>query len=454
MPQLISRRFFGKLSAQAFLGTAAYLTTYEVQRPTEDPIQVLIDLGDKIAEPNDVARSFVTAKPAFIQASYAVFYPHFLAKYGFEAIDLLKDSLDRLEKFHTKDRHRRDALPAAAAAHLLKIVNIGVENSHKEWEYLSSTILDSLKTGGREVREIVIQNLITSVEPDCDSKKFLCVDCRIVNEIENILIDASKDDALMIPALLCAEFLLNARSVLAAKGATLDELLPFNKALNTARELREPHLWFVPSLIQLHENIFNATPNGMTSLPLPPQSSEALMGWHVLDLKMREYLTLLAISRARTMYTNFLTASGKRAETPAMSADEAKRALHKIVPLFRTYGFMDLLKGSPVLDSIPADEQEFANFLRTDFERLIEFPEDFGIHIDDMAMGKEYAELGNLVPFSRFDDRQLVLQAMKVVESLEKSAEEQALAAGVMTILTVDVLNELGDRINPHLLED
>ena len=186
--------FFGGAGSAAF----------EAERGGHDPTSTFVRLGLDYSSPYKVASTFVRADSAFLMASYAVFFPEFLRRYGFDAVDAIRVAADEEKKLHPRDHHRLDALPSIAAAHLMPWAKSEATRNH-----LSLSVLSGLKDSRREVREIVLQNLVTSVAPNFDSVRFFSVEPRILLQIREIFAEACDNEKLLKPALLCAEFLLN-----------------------------------------------------------------------------------------------------------------------------------------------------------------------------------------------------------------------------------------------------
>jgi hypothetical protein len=213
----------------------------------------------------------------------------------------------------------------------------------------------------REVREIILQNLVASTAANYDSISCHSVSRIVIDHIHKTIPEAADSEDLVSPALCGTEFLLNARALLKARGAPPQKMKPYDQVLQSARQLKASHLKFIPKLIQLHENSFHAATNDVFSLP--PHSSEALMGWKLYAPRNHEYITLLAQSRVRLAYTVFKRASGQTPATPAMSQEEANIALPKIMSFIRAFQLPELIKESESLD-----EAGFAKFMRGEFK--------------------------------------------------------------------------------------
>jgi hypothetical protein len=402
---LMTRRQFGKAILRLLFYSGVGLTAFEAEQGGYDPVLTFIRLGLHISSPEDVASTFVRSDSAFLMASYAVFFPELLRRNGFGSIQALQLAASEQKKIYTKDHHRLDALPAVAAAHLMPSTK-DATTRHQ----LSQSILRGLDDSRREVREIILQNLATSVAPNFDSVRYFSIEPAVISRIRGIIEEASDVEKLMPAALQCTEFLLNARALLLARNASMKELRPYNEAIEFARHINASHVWYVPKLVQLHEATFKASISDTTSLP--PQSSEALMGWRNFP-QAREYFSLLAIARARLIYTELLTACGKLKSDSVMSSDEAKRALPKIASFFTTFELDRLYRESSVSDLVSVRERKFAAFLKSEFEELIVRPDRFGIPVDEASISAEMVKLRDYVPFAQFGDRGLLCRALR-----------------------------------------
>lgn len=427
---LITRRQFGKSVLRLLFFGGAGLTAFKAEKGGYDPVSTFISLGLDFGSPHSVAAKFVRSDTAFLMASYAVFFPEFLRLHGFDSVKALQIAAPEQKKSYSKDHHRLDALPSVAAAHLMPCAK-----KEATRHQLSRSILTGLKDSRREVREIVLQNLVTSVAPNFDSARYFSLEPTVIKQLMMILEEACSNQKLITPALLCIEFLLNARSLLKSRKARIREIRPYTEAIKLAQELKVPHMCYVPQLIRLHEATFKASPNNINSLP--PQSSEALMGWRNL-YRNREYLTLLAMSRARLVYTNYLTVSGKLPADAAMSIEEAKRALPKTISFFNAFELRNLFKGSSIPNAISKHEPEFGKFLRQDFRELLKYPSKFGVSLDGFNIDEKMVKLGNYVPFAQFEDRSLLCRSLHERNERKRRAIINGLLVGFGAAISID----------------
>jgi hypothetical protein len=433
MNLLMDRRHFakcaGRFLACALLGGGYGIGKYSSEVDSDDPILNFIDLGLKFGSPDEVAAAFARADSAFLMASYAVFFPELLRRYGSDSVKELQDAARRQKKLNTPNHHRLDALPSVAAAHQMRKTT--AQETRQE---LSKTILQGLTDPRREVREIVLQNLTTSVAPDYDSIRFFSTSPEVLAQLRRIVAEASENERLLSTALQCAEFLLNARALLLSRNASSEELSPYNETIEFARSNKAPHMWYVPLLIQQHEATFKATEDNIASLP--PQSSEALMGWRNLD-GARNYLSILALARARLVHTLWRTSSGRLAHDTSMSVEEANIALPKLLSFFTAFEFDWLLRGSSVADLVSAREPKFSKFLQSDFKQLIRRPELLGISVADNQIEPKMLRLRNLVPFAQYGEMSLFSRALQEKDANFRRAQKDAVFEGTKGAFTV-----------------
>jgi hypothetical protein len=436
-PKWYSRRTIGMMAAGAAVYggvpfTSGYLG-YAADRDGYDPRSTFIRLNRDFQSADEIAKEFVRADSAFLMASYAVFFPEFLSLHGTNSVALL-DVAATKQKDYGRDHHRLDALPSVAAAHLLQ------KTIDKEWRNtLSQKVLQGLQDRRSEVRLIVLQNLMTSVAPNYDSLRYFSVDPRIIVQIRKILQEARDNERHAFAATLCTEFLLNARASLKYRGATDKELKPYETAIEFAASVKAPHMQHLSTLINLHGKTFRASQNVQS---LPPHSSEALIGWRQLT-QQRDYLSVLAVSRARLFYTIFRSAFGRLAEDPALTTEDARRALPKVVSFFRAFEIDALLKGGPY----PAfdNDPKFVKFMNFELPELLRVPEQFGVSLDEVRAGvsPELIALRDHVPFAKFTREALFSLATQDRNNAEK-AVKSGIQKGFSTLGITGVLSVIG----------
>jgi hypothetical protein len=404
----LSRRQFIKLSSGTIASAWTYFVFREQEKLPVKPEKAFVSLSHDFSSATEVTHSFVRANTPFLMASYAVFYPDLLLTRGRNAIQELKKAKEEEKSTYDKNHHRLDALPAVAAAHLLPVTVI--ENQK---DILCDEIANALNDRRREVREIVMQNLITATSPNDDTLRHFSVNDEVLRCIESILLEAEENEKLLTPATLCAEFLLNARVLQQANNSSKKDIERYDRLIDMLRMSRADHYWFVSKLVQLHEATFTS-PEKHARLLLP-QSSEALMGWKKFGYA-RDYLAHLSLLRARLMYTNLYTSSGMLPSDEVMNKDQASHALPKTISFFKNFMLRDLIDIDECLDNMPQSEKLFKKFMSSGkFDDLIMNPESHNISMKDVQSDRDEVELAKCVPFAQYREYGL----------LQKMADDQ-----------------------------
>src|SRR5262249_52277555 len=139
------------IAGAAALGTSNWLKQPDQTNPSSIFINQLYNTPD---DPDVIAREFANFRTATLMASYSVFFPRFLESRGIDGVKELTNAKDAEKLKTVKNHHRLDVLPAVAAAHLLP------RTTSKYKPMLCWTISQALRDSRREVREIMLQNLI------------------------------------------------------------------------------------------------------------------------------------------------------------------------------------------------------------------------------------------------------------------------------------------------------
>jgi hypothetical protein len=426
--ELLHRREFGKRIAGIVATAGTFLLFRGSNNDFSDPRSVFIDLQDKYKTPQEAAAAFVRAKTPFLMASYAVFFPEVRRRQGRAMVEEIRKAAEKEKLKYSKDHHRLDALPALTAAHFLRVTKDD-SNRHKLCSEISSALTDPR----REVQEIVLQNLITAVSPNIDSVRFLTFDSQVLNSINALLLTAEQNPKLFTPIALAAEFLLNSQALLQARHAPPSSLAPYKKLLNKICASRAPHFWLVGRTIEIHQKTFVANPHNIKSLP--PQSSEALMGWKFLYDTSGAYLNQLALTRARLLYIIWETTSGKLPSDDVMNAIQAQRALPKVIDFFRSFQLLPLITPE-IVEAMPMEEQGFRKFMRSDFHQLIAHPEQKGIDLSDIESPDEEILLASKVPFSKYDDYALLDSLSRMRDSQDRRSLFKNASAMLASVLS------------------
>jgi len=398
----LSRREFGKAIVAIIAGVSSLVIFKGGEKRSFDPSGLFVSLRKDYTNPQDVAAAFVKAKSPLLMASYAVFFPDFLRRYGRSAVDKIRKASNLEKQKYSKDHHRLDALPAVTACHFLPFTK-----EDKARHTLTQEIAAALADPRREVREIVIQNLITATAPDIDVFRFFSVDSTVLSALKEIILQAEENPKLLMPVSLCAEFLLNAEALL--KKRTGEYISPYSNLLDRIRNSKSAHFWYVARLIDVHRKTFTVDAYDHSSLP--PQSSEALMGWKNL-YQSREYLEQLALIRAHLIYVNLQTASGAIGADEVMNTVEAQRALPKTIAFFRNFDLVPL-QNFDLVAATPKSDEGFRQFMSGEFRDLIEYPSKFGVDLSDIQPSDEEIRLAECVPFAQYSDYSLLTRLVR-----------------------------------------
>lgn len=358
--------------------------------------RIIVDLYDKYPTAADVARSFVRAKSPELMVSYSVFYPEFFRRESLKdgRMAKIRTASNEEKKRYSLDHHRLDALPAVAAVHSLREA---IDEDIRE--ELCAEIALSLVDERREVREIVLQNLVTASAPNPD---VISVDDQVLQEISPLLSQAESNSKLVSPLTLATTFLLNIDALGVASGQPSVQQERYRQILRQIAESKSPNFWYAKQLISAHKRCYNVDLSN--TLSLPPQSSEVLIGsqW-LFHHSRREYLETIALIYAKLLHTCLSTAEGRMPSDNAMTMEEARRALPKLVAFFRDFEIDVLLQPELVRATPDAPEdREFRSFVFGGrYEELIRNPRSEGLDLGDVQSPPEQIELARHVPFAK-----------------------------------------------------
>jgi len=333
--------------------------------------------------------------------SYALFYPRLLQVQGRQAVADLRNAAQAEERVYKQDRHRLDALPAVAAAHLLRTTPL-----EDDRDALCSEIVNSLRNPDREVREIILQNLTTAICPTPDTETCFAVNQPVLAAIRNILQEAEANERLLTPAAQCVEFLLNAGAVLRARHSDMG---PYDQILGVVMDSQAPHFWYLRRLIELHKATFTFHANKFDSIP--PQSSEALMGWSTLVTvsPMRDYLSHLALIRVRLLHMLLAIKEGSMRADEVVTTNQAERAIPKLTAFYRDFHIGELLATTKVLDKSPTSDKAFKTFIRSGrFGEAIKDSDQLPLSTQNAQASSDEVRLGECVPFAQYCDHGLL----------------------------------------------
>lgn len=399
--ECVSRRRFLKLMGGIGGAAGFYLGWYE-QNIEKLPSDIIIRLHNFSENPDDVAKEFLTANSPTLMAIYSKFFSPFIDTWYHEAILQIKNSTNKLKTNpqYAKNHHRIDALPAVVSAHLLPVTLL--EEQDKLFEEISIALEDPR----REVKEIVIQNLISVSSPNFDSVNRFSINFDILKYTDYIIEQAKDTSKLLTSLCLCLELLLNSRSILIARESYGKQIKQIDKRLQKIKDFNVPYFKYLSHLIDIHIKLF-AKADPYNHLSLPPQQTEALLGYKNFPASLRPYFKQLSIILARRIYDNWLTATGVGSTSyDVLSPEDAKKALPKGLSWLKYFEIRKLLpRKSELSKIIPNDEKDFKVFLETTLDQLIDHPDKYSIDISSYAPSKEEFLLYNYcVPFSQFSN--------------------------------------------------
>jgi len=279
---LINRRQF-LISMGAIGAAAGFSLEYSSLYGNIAPSKVFVDLHNFSNDPIDVAKHFQSANTPTLNVIYSKFFPPFLDRWNQDALSKIMLAVMGLKKDPKRlfNQHRLDALPAIVACHLLP------RTLHEEKERLFSEISEALQDDRREVKEMVLQNLYNASLPDFDSYKYFSINTEILNAIDQIIKDSEDTPLLVTPLCLCTEILLNIRLLLSGQGGS-NNYSEINKRIEQIEQSKSENYKYINELIKSHSFVFRGIVKKdiIKCNLLPPQHTEALLGWELLPKKI------------------------------------------------------------------------------------------------------------------------------------------------------------------------
>lgn len=440
----VDRRRFLQLMLWLGFGAGAAKQALTSKGFTVRP-KVFIDIHNSSDNPDRVADAFVRANSPTLMAMYAVFFPPFLDRWGRNGVKLIAASAEKEKTIYLKDHHRLDALPAVVSAHLL------ARSTDEQKEELCNTIASSLKDHRREVREIIIQNLISAVSPDVDSVRFFSINENVLTSIDNFIEESKVSHKLLSPLCLCTEFLLNARLVLSSN-TNYDKITHIiTKRLKSIQAVKVPHFRYASQLIDLHEDTFSSA-NLFDDFSLPAQRSEAILYWKECPPKYRHYLRHLALIHTRNIYAIWSTMTGKDNSYPEiMTAAQAERAFPKALAYLEHTHATELLPQSrnDFQFPIPINENNFKRFVLHELDDLLTHPKRYNLDTSLFQPNEEERLLQECAPFSKYKDKRLIgrilsdekLSRWKALSIIIESGIDKAIEFSGMASLLCEIIS-------------
>jgi len=366
--------------------------------------------------PSVVAREFVRANSPSLFSFYSVFFPQFIEKYRYDAPTVIRAAAEHEEHNSKLNRHRLNALPAVAATHVLPICN-----SDDQRENLCTVIKEALLNPDREIREIVLQNLICGTTPHFDTIRFLTYNDDVLTAIDQIISETAEDPLLVSPLCIATDLLMNYYSLLKNRQNTHHHLSQVERRIDRLLTAEEPHFVYAKRLIQSHPGLDSGS---RSRFFLPPQRTEALLGSVKLyqQNNTKRWLTESALVQTRSLFVVYQVANGKLSSTEAMNREKAQRALPKALA-FQKYHISEQVFPRDLKNlnlRLPQEENEFKEFLDKELWELIDNTE-----FTEHKPSRQEEELSRCVPFSEYGSRNILeMLALKYGETRREFLRE------------------------------
>lgn len=364
-----SRRAFGAVIFGGVVGLVyQLLPLFERKYGLVSEKGKLLDMLATKDDPEIIAEKFVRADSATLMCMYAVFWPQLLERFwqwDEKIIERIRDAAQNEKKRYKLDPHRLDALPALTAAHCL-----GWAVNASAREALSIEVARGLYDPRREALEMLCQNLITSLTPTYEVGQYYDIGQDPLQAGAELIERAKNTDKLLSPLCLYCQFLAGLKVIFSNRGYETPSLRVVNQQLELIKSTPIPHFWYAKQLVQLYESKIT-TVDYTKEFPLPPESSELLIGWrkYVHSTKMVDLAAHLALIRARLTFSIYETVSGRDTTyLQVMNREEAGRAYEKSISFSNTFGVDELLRLAR-WDQLPLPQEEsrFKEFLSRDF---------------------------------------------------------------------------------------
>lgn len=394
---LTRREFVGALGIGLIAGVVYFASPYIKRLTRDEPAEVeLARLLMHRDDPKGIVTAFAQAPSAHLMGMYAIFFPQFMIAHGKAAADVLAEAVREVQGSITKDLHRLEALPAAAAAHLLGELK-GLKNEDVR-DSLCDRVARTLGSPNREIKEIVLQNLIASTWPNFDNRRYYTVSEQLLAQGDKLIEDAAETDKLLSPLCLYAQFIASYRKLLSTREYKPQYFQPLDKQMQRIKQLSEkvPHLWYARRTIELYERTTITDPKFAL-----PQRSEALMGWRKLYSSNPETYDLLqhfAIIHYRNAFAVHKAASGvDLSYQVVMSQQQAQRAFPKAASFVQTFTLDRLVAGLET--ELTNVEPAFGQWLTEGYLDRYELPAEFASTVQDEK------GIASTVPFSQWEPK-------------------------------------------------
>jgi hypothetical protein len=160
-----------------------------------------------------------------------------------------------------------------------------------------------------------------------------------------------------------------------------------------------------------------------------------LMGWRNFSARTYDYISILALTKARLALVNYDLVQGDKQTSEASNPTQARNALPK------TIGFINAFDLMPIIDANKSEARmesnEFYQFISDTLPEMVARPERFGFSSDECQLDEKFSCLRSAVPFARKSDFGLVKEAIRNKRYQDTSALFNAfgVAGGSLSLL-------------------
>ncbi|WP_173199427.1 hypothetical protein [Parvularcula mediterranea] len=372
-----------------------------------------------MSDARSVADIFVDANSGLLMALYGVFFPEFLDRYNSgDGVRLLSAVRDTQTYADHANVHRIDALPAVAAVHYIPRSSSFLIEDHVE-----ERLIAGLSDKRREVREIILQNLVSATLPNLETKKRTLYSEAVIDQAYNMGRSAMDEvgPSLTVP-LFTLEFLLNISQLAILQNDRTKSTL----ALDRIRDLCsvDSRYQFVLRLVRdVHNEKFSLIQGDFYSLP--PQSSELLMSWKSSFYSYaRDYAGIFGVNRVALCKQLSEVASGRQNETEQNSQSQAAIALPKVIDFIDKFDIRSLIQSANTSRILDAWGSELTTFITDDLSALIGKKRALLEAVGLSEITRKELAFSSLAPFAQYVPKQ------RLVEASRQYRKEQSGAAG------------------------
>ncbi len=388
-------------------------------------LKSLLQLHTFPPSPIAVAKTFDRAGPGLLLGSYGNFFPTFMEQHLYWNAPAAIEEAARVHSPNAKNPHRMFALPAVAAAHAL------YRTRDDRQESVTQFILKALDSRNREVREIVLQNLISASLPSPDVALRWNLRTALLRKVLKVIQESEHEQRLLSPAALAVTLLLNTRNVQNSSPTALgrDEAMRIEDALTRVLSCRAPHFAYLKKLKKRHDQEFLSF-NCHDVSSLPSHGTEMLVQASGARKTASRYNACLVEIHAKTTYDVWRTAEGiVRGDDAVMTKKQAEDALPKMLNFEAAAGMLPLLSDVPHAD-LGSTENDFRDYVRG-----ILIPRVSELAKNPDPLHGELEGMGNLpLPISAYRDQDF---AERIGPELYETLGKRAMGWGAAFLFAV-----------------